>query len=569
MLTREEIQQKIERRRSKGQDIAAEQERRISFHGENGGQSLTVSQEANNFLLWVKNFITTDNYRIFLHLFRYPLPSSRLSDEIYSQLKKIKDGVNPVRDINFSSDEIKNRAIEYIEDNSLEEKLFEDLWLLMKTKINSVIVVDMPSEASEDVEPYWYGVDVTDLIEWSDNTDYFDYVIYKSGEDQITVIDEGSYQVWQTDGLEIKGLEPISFNTHELGYCPAFWFWSENLGNSCVKKHPLSLYLDDLDWFLFYSIAKRHLDLYAPYPIYWGFDTDCDYNDSFSRECRDGYLVNAEGIYLRDKDGLLNCPKCSSNLGGAGAYVSVPVPVQGDPSLTPPVGKVDIDVNAVKHNSEEVKRLAESIYNGVTGNEFNVISKEAVNETQVMSLFESAETVLISLQRNFEKVEEKILYTILKLKYDESLTGVYISYGTSHYIHTPSMLLQDYTQGLKDGLPDNVLNTLQERWMQSKYRNNPEGFTRAYTLMQLEPFRHLNKTQVSNMYAAGVIDYSEYMLKMNFGSYIMRYEREVMPVEKIGNDIDFDKKISGITEKLLSYVPQRKLKPIENDSYGR
>lgn len=556
MLEKSDIREILQRKKNSQVLEAAEQESRLRFHTDNikeGG--VMINSYASKFLDSVRKILPKDKYNVFRSLFKYPLISCRLTDEIYSHLHKIKDGIDPVRDIRFTNEAFLEDALMYLKKSGISHCLDYDAWHRMKTQINSIVVVDMPTEQMGNrPSPYYYHVDITRLLAWDEYNDNFKYVIFESSDDTITVIDDNSYCVYVHKGDEVGEL--ISESRHDLGRCPVRWFWSDKINaDSIVAKHPLSLYLETLDWYLMYSVMKRNLDLYAPYTIYWGYQTDCDYQDAFQRVCDGGYLVNEERMHLVDSDGgLLACPKCNSRITGVGTFVEVPTPMNGEAPLSPPVGKIDIDKNAVEHNSAEVDRLAREIFKGVTGNEYGVSNTKAMNEVQVMSLFESAEQVLLSFQKNFEQLEEWVLSTVLELRYGSAFDSVYISYGTSHYILTPSVILEAYHNGIKNNLPDFMLDMIQEKYLQAKFKNNPQGYNRAYILSQLEPFKHLSKDQVLQMYKDGVISYEEYVLKVNFSSLVDRFEREVIPVEVYCRDKDFATCINEIKGALVGYI---------------
>lgn len=556
MLTRIEINEILQKKKNSEMMEAAEQESRLQFHTDNISRKAgTLGGYANKFLSSVRQVLPKDKFNVFRSLFRYPLISCRLTDEIYSHLHKIKDGIDPVRDIRFRDDVYLADCEEFLEESGINNRLDIDLWQRMKSQINSVVVVDMPTEQIENrPSPYYYHVDITAILFIKEINGNIEYIIYESGDKQITVIDDKSYQVYSYDSGELGEL--ISEAFHDLGYCPARMFWADRIGvGSIVAKHPLSLYLESLDWYLMYSVMKRNLDLYAPYPVYYGFQTDCDYEDAHERYCDGGFLVNKERHHLLDGEGgLVGCPKCNSRITGVGTFVEVPAPMNGEAPLSPPVGKLDIDRGAVEHNSSEVERLAREIFKGVTGNEYGVSNTEAMNEVQVMSLFESSEQVLLSLQRNFEIIESWILKTVLRLRYRDAFEEVFISYGTSHYILTPSIILEAYQSAVKNELPDFILDLIMKKYLQSKYKNNPKGYNRAYILSQLEPFKHLKKTQVAEMYKAGVIPFEDYVLKMNFSSLLNRFEREITTLEAYSMDKDFASVIDEITGILKGYI---------------
>lgn len=570
MLEKSEIKKILSKKKNSQIMNAAEQESRLRFHTDNINDRFSViGSYRNKFLANVRSWLPKDKFNVFRSLFKYPLISCRLTDEIYSHLYKIKDGVDPVKEFKFTDEAYLQDAKEYLTESGISVRLDNELFGRMKTQVNSIVVVDMPSEQKGNrPEPYFYFVDVSKILQFKENKEGFEWVIYESDDNEVTVIDDTSYCVYNYENGELGELKAEA--SHLLGECPAKWFWSDKIScDSIVAKHPLSLYLEVLDWYLAYSIMKRNLDLYAPFTIYWGFQTDCNYSDKLDRSCDDGFLVDIDRNHSIDSEGgLVPCPKCNSRVTGVGTFIEVPTPMNGEAALTPPVGKLDIDKNAVEHNSAEVSRLASDIFRGVTGNEYGVKNTEAMNEMQVMSLFESSEQVLLALQKNFEIIETWILETILKLRYETSFESVFISYGTSHYILTPSSILNAYQQGVKNELPDFILDGLQDKYIQSKYRNNPTAYTRAFLLSQIEPFKHLTKSNVSDMYKGNSVSYEDYMVKMNFSALIDRFERELVPIQVYARGKDLTTAIDEIKTTLLSYIDnpnQDEEGVIEND----
>jgi hypothetical protein len=119
--------------------------------------------------------------------------------------------------------------------------------------------------------------------------------------------------------------------SNDVGYCPARFFWNEplSLSEPDVKQSPLTKQLEALDWFLFYHISKRHLDLYGAYPIYSGYEQSCDFSNGENGDyCDGGFLKDKQGFYKLDAAGLLmRCPKCGdSRINGVGSFVEIPIP---------------------------------------------------------------------------------------------------------------------------------------------------------------------------------------------------------------------------------------------------
>lgn len=115
-----------------------------------------------------------------------------------------------------------------------------------------------------------------------------DWIIFRQPDKRIAVIDDERYRVFAEDGGNIGEL--LVDNPHDLRYCPARFFWNEpmNLREPDVKQSPLTKELEALDWFLFFHISKRHLDMYGAYPIYSGYEQSCDFTNAENGDYCDG-----------------------------------------------------------------------------------------------------------------------------------------------------------------------------------------------------------------------------------------------------------------------------------------
>ncbi len=81
-------------------------------------------------------------------------------------------------------------------------------------------------------------------------------------------------------------------------------------------------------------------------------------------------------------------------------------------------------------------------------------------------------------------------------------------------------------------------------------------------LGDLEPYRHLTRAEVQGLYDKNLITIEELLIKLNFADFIRRFERENMNIITFGENIDYDKKIATIKERLTDYareiIPQQK-----------
>lgn len=85
------------------------------------------------------------------------------------------------------------------------------------------------------------------------------WIIFRQDDNRIAVIDDERYRVFTEEKGNIGEL--LIDSPHDLGYCPARFFWNEplSLREPDVKASPLTTELESLDWFLFYHLSKKNL----------------------------------------------------------------------------------------------------------------------------------------------------------------------------------------------------------------------------------------------------------------------------------------------------------------------
>ena len=361
--------------------------------------------------------------------------------------------------------------------------------------------------------------------------------------------------------------------THNLGFCPARFFWSTQLNekNVDLKKNPITKELSNLDWYLFFSLSKQHLDLYAPYPIYSAYEAECNFeNNETGDYCDGGFLRNSKGEYKILADGTVErCPCCSEKrIAGPGSFLEVPIPnsAEGISDMSEPVHITAIDKSSLDYNVEECKRLHDDIVISIVGSGGTVSEKEAINETQVAANFESKTSVLNSLKVNFEQAQKFVEDTICKLRYGASFISSSINWGTEFYVFTVKELYAKYELAKKNGMAESELDAIIQHIIEVEYRNNPQILQRMLILKQLEPYPHKTLDEVLRLSEKGLLDQKKVILKINFSSYIDRFERENINIITFGQNISLKDKIRIINEKLLSYVDEEQITTPEGAS---
>ena len=546
---------------------AVNMQRRLRFHTETNLAISDINQPATIFLDWVSHLLPKDKFNIFLQLFRFPLATPAVVEDVYRELERVFYSRNASSSYQFTDSELAEDWARYRKSKLNEPEVWKTIgWKKMQVSPNSILVVDLPQvQTSTWPEPYFYWLEIDAVIDYKvleSDKNQFEWLIFKQPENRIAVFDDMSIRVYQlNDKLEIQSL--ISEAQHNLGYCPARFFWSEQLNekNKDLKKNPITKELSHLDWYLFFAISKQHLDLYAPYPIYSAYEADCDFeNNETGDYCDGGFLRNAKGEYKILNDGTVErCPCCSEKrIAGPGSFLEIPIPSQteGIADMRNPIQITTIDRESLDYNVDECERLKDEIVISVVGTGGTVSEKEAINETQVTANFESKTSVLNALKTNFEQAQKFVEDTVCKLRYGNAFISSSINWGTEFYVFTVTELYAKYKQAKDNGASDSELDAIAQQILEVEYRNNPLVLQRMLILKQLEPYPHKTLNEVIQLYDKSLLNVDLVKLKINFTSLIDRFERENINIIEFASNRPMREKIDIITKKLLEYVTE-------------
>lgn len=538
---------------------------RIRFHVQTM-MSPYISQPTADFLAFVGNLIPDDKFKIFKTLFRYPVKTNEVTSVCFDKLSRIFEGRNPAFNYQFTETEMRDDWEWYRQEILKEPEVWSGKgWNFFKTEINSVLIVDMNSEKGEDKypSPYFYWLSIESVITYKVDcsSGLMDWIIFKQDDEKIAVIDDERYRVFKGKDGNIGEL--LVENPHDLGYCPARFFWDEaiNLNEPDVKKSPVSKELEALDWYLFYHISKRHLDLYGAYPIYSGYEQSCDFsNEENGDYCDGGFIKDKQGYYKFDSSGLLmRCPKCGNKrIAGVGSFVEIPIPTENQPDLRNPVQILTVDRNSLDYNVQEEERLRTDIITAIVGTNEEITTRDALNEQQIRANFESQSTILNRIKKGFESAQQFVDETVCRLRYGDGFVSAKINYGTEFYIFDANELRTRYKTAKESGASEAELDALHSQIIETEYRNNPTQLQRMLILAELEPYRHLTREEALTMYEKGIITENELRIKLNFANFIRRFERENTNILVFGEQIPFNRKIEIINEKLNEYANQNR-----------
>lgn len=544
---------------------AVNMQRRLRFHTETNIAISDINQPTTVFLDWVRQLLPNDKYNIFINLFKFPLSTPAVVEDVYRELERVFYSRNSSSSYQFTDSELAEDWSQYKKNNLNEPEIWKTTgWKKMQVSPNSILVVDLPQiQTSLRPEPYFYWLEIDAVVDYQTSKldeNQFEWLIFKQPEHRIAVFDDTSIRVYQlNEKNEIQSL--ISEAKHDLRYCPARFFWSTQVNekNKDLKKNPITKELSNLDWYLFFALSKQHLDLYAPYPIYSAYEADCNFeNNETGDYCDGGFLRNAKGEYKILNDGTVEkCPCCSEKrIAGPGSFLEVPIPNQseGVADMRNPVQITTIDKDSLDYNVNECARLKNEIVVSVVGSGGTVSEKEAINETQVTANFESKTSVLNALKTNFELAQKFVEDTVCKLRYGDAFISSSVNWGTEFYVFTVTELYSKYKQAKENGASNSELDAISQQILEVEYRNNPLVLQRMLILKQLEPYPHKTLDEVLKLYEKKLLNENLVKLKINFSTLVEKFERENINIIEFASNKTMREKIDIINKKLLEYV---------------
>ena len=544
---------------------AVNMQRRLRFHTETNIAISDINQPTTVFLDWVRQLLPNDKYNIFINLFKFPLPTPAVVEDVYRELERVFYSRNSSSSYQFTDSELAEDWSQYKKNNLNEPEIWKTTgWKKMQVSPNSILVVDLPQiQTSLRPEPYFYWLEIDAVVDYQTSKldeNQFEWLIFKQPEHRIAVFDDTSIRVYQlNEKNEIQSL--ISEAKHDLRYCPARFFWSTQVNekNKDLKKNPITKELSNLDWYLFFALSKQHLDLYAPYPIYSAYEADCNFeNNETGDYCDGGFLRNAKGEYKILNDGTVEkCPCCSEKrIAGPGSFLEVPIPNQseGVADMRNPVQITTIDKDSLDYNVNECARLKNEIVISVVGSGGTVSEKEAINETQVTANFESKTSVLNALKTDFELAQKFVEDTVCKLRYGDAFISSSVNWGTEFYVFTVTELYSKYKQAKENGASNSELDAISQQILEVEYRNNPLVLQRILILKQLEPYPHKTLDEVLKLYEKKLLNENLVKLKINFSTLVEKFERENINIIEFASNKTMREKIDIINKKLLEYV---------------
>jgi hypothetical protein len=540
-------------------------EKRVRLH------TVGIQDSSTYFDEWLTNIaklLPHQKFEVFKNLIGEPVPTLTLSETIFDELAKIFESSNPSRKLTFTEDS----ALKTSEfDNYFDLSRFfrQDVYETLKLAPNSFLVVDLKNEQVQDKPaPVPYFVNIESILDASINRDgSTNYLIFRAEGGLIVAIDDQAYYVYEqvasSEDWTIKeGYPSRHFLTDRLGrpYTPAFLIYPNflNATDSIVVNSPLTKSLGSMEWLLFWSVAKRYLDLYAPFPIYVSYQENCDYEFN-GMVCTDGMLISTSDD-LEEPTRNIPCPKCSKQrLFGAGTEITVPAPqTKDEPNLIEAVKVIPAEEKSIKYVTEEKVRLEQEIYYAILGKTSQPLETFSQSVSQLDLSTESRKAVLLHMKEIFERVHEKVLYTMLKLRYDGEFTDCYINYGDNYFLTTSEQETKNL-KALKDsGAPESLIHSNLERIISTTYKTSPYTALLNQVYLEVEPYQTMSVENVVRLSTSNMIPKSKALAKIHFTDFIEEFENENSALVKMIELGEASKEsvVKIIKDKLYQYVKE-------------
>jgi len=518
--------------------LAHSDNERMSFHARRSTSEIDISEYFAYFKRDVNNILVPSKQSPFWALWSYPLSTTQIISESADELNKVFSAKDKVVEL-ICKDEEQTKDFKEYEDEVIEDFFEYKVFNAVLERANSFVIVDLPAEQEGELpEPYPYLIPASLVFDISIKKDKIEYIVIKKKDNIFYFIDDENYYTisYQNGFIEILGLA-----NHNLGYCPAFPIWNDNINEKGIRKvSPTLDILEKLDDYVFKYIQKKFLDLYADSPILEKYETKCD-----NADCQAGYIIDNEG-------NKKECQSCSNNrkLLGAGSVATKPMPdgISGD--LGSAASWITVPVESLNYTKEKLAESKKEIYEYLTGYVKGQDRTEAVNQDQIYSQLEARKSKLMWWSENLSETRTKVTKAVGQLRYGDGFVSANINYGSQFHLWTLKDFFTEYDLAKKSYMPMFVLSSMRKNLIELLTENSNYNEQRLIILQNLEPYADIDLSLVPR-------DTVDYELKSNFSHYINEFELANGDIVSFGSLITFQLKITKIKDFIYSSAEQK------------
>ncbi len=545
MLEESKIQEIVQKRPHKKEiDQGIKHQERLRLHSEVILNKANLSPAYTDFINWLgtrkPELLPEDKLERFKQLCTVPLPTVSLCDDIFTYLFRVFESQDKFFRYEFEDAKLKSDWAKYTNPTFWQTAGFEAL----KTGIDSVWIADIDDQDDDDYpRPKDKLIDIDCVIDIDNDRDNnCEYVIFAI-HDKLYVYDDVFIRIYNFENKKIGAKEYEL--AHELGYTPARSFWNDPLiaGNKINKKAPLTPVLGDLDWLLAMSVFKKYMDMSNAYPIIAAYEQGGGFNDQSPQ---------AEGSAPVEQTGNAN------SFIGPGTFWGVRPPAPGEPDLmSNPIKLITPDVDTLKYHETAEDRLMINIFRKVTGYGGEPENNQAKNEKQILSGFESQMIKLSKIAKGFEEIQTFADKCKAELRYGpDAVMDVSVDYGSRFFLKSVAELTSEISDNKEKGIDDAVIDTMTDELLETKYRNDKNGLLRARIMRDIDPLPDKTFAETKEIYDAGGISKINFIIKVNKISFAKRFEREQLPLQFFGENLDYAQRLNKIKEEFVKYAEE-------------
>lgn len=523
------------------------------------------------FMSWAENQLSKEKFKEFEDVVRFPLPTVGVSGSIFDDLSKV-----------FESENSTFASMRFMTGSPVNGRTFNDQFNfkhIMKSRVfktfashpNSFFVIE---KTKEDIEPRLYFVHLEHYLgheyDEKNNLLWLSWTV-DSKRDHLVVLDSEVFHHFKKP----SGSNDYEYSTteHGLGFVPADLIYKEFFEEDKKLKvnSPLARQVGQLDWLLFWKLAKKVNDKMSPFPIYSHYEFLCEYTDPVTKQSCDGQ----GNIFFydetdTDQTGSMKhkkCPSCAKSDSSrmiAGSRISIPAPeTKEDIDLRNPVQVLNSAIESAQYVTKEEERLENAIYYSIVGKSLVALDTFSASETQIDIATESRKNVLLKMASVLLATHKKIVDSYAGYLYPEFYLGNDISYGDNWFLRTDEQEIKLFSEYKTNGLPQQVKLAQVRQIIKNRYSTDTDERTKQLILVDLEPFPLNTVQEVYDMYTKNMVPKNLVALKVYFNEVIDEIENTIGHLGSFINYQDGRKKdrlkvikdqISKVLELYIPYI---------------
>ena len=183
-----------------------------------------------------------------------------------------------------------------------------------------------------------------------------------------------------------------------------------------------------------------------------------------------------------------------------------------------------------------------------------------------MASFESRTAILLNIAKNFQLIHTFSDKCKIELRYGkDSLKDISIDYGTKFFLKTSADLIEELNTAKTNGSHASVIGAIMDEVIESKYRNDTTGLSRAKIIQELDPLPDKTQSEALEIFKNGGLTKEQYIIKSQLLNFSKRFEREQASLVEFGSARNYKDKIQSIYEEFIKYAQEimPKEKPVE------